>query len=142
MKITLCHSLKFVERAREIKKELTDRGVEVFTTPFIDKTPEEIEEILSDKRNYLDNMKAGFIKEHFDKVSKSDAILVINLDKKGIKNYVGGNAFAEIMFAFFLNKKIFFLNPIPSDERLSFIRDEIEAVKPIVLNGNLELIND
>jgi diphthamide synthase subunit DPH2 len=141
MKITLCHSLNFVEKAREIKKELIGRGYEVFTTPYIDKTLEEIEKIRSDKKNYLNNLKTFFIKEHFDKISKSDAILVVNLDKKGIKNYIGGNTFAEIMVAFYLNKKIFLLNPIPTDEKLSYIRDEIEAIKPIIINENLDLIN-
>jgi len=85
-------------------------------------------------------MAPDFIRIHFDKVRDSDAILVVNLERHGIKNYIGGNTFAEIMVAFYLNKKIFLLNSIPTDEKLSFIRDEIETVKPIILNGNLDII--
>ena len=64
----------------------------------------------------------------------SDAILVLNYDKKGIKNYIGGNTLMEIGFAHILNKKIFLLNPIPD---IDFYKSEIEATKPIILNGNL-----
>jgi len=78
------------------------------------------------------------MREHFEKIRKSDAILVVNKAKRGIENYIGGNTFAEIMVAFFLNKKIFLLNPIPEHERLNAFREEIEGVNPIVLNGNLD----
>ena len=57
-----------------------------------------------------------------------------------IENYIGGNTFAEIMVAFFLNKKIFLLNPIPTDERVMVFHEEIEGVSPIILNGNLDRI--
>jgi hypothetical protein len=80
------------------------------------------------------------MKEYFGKILNSDAILVINLEKNGIKNYIGGNTFAEIMFAFYYDKKIFFLNPIPRHEKFSSIIEEVEGVNPIILNGNLDLI--
>ena len=66
-----------------------------------------------------------------------DAVLVLNLDRKGIKNYIGGNTLMEIGFAYVLNEKIFLYNPIPEIE---FYKSEIEAVKPIVINGDLSLI--
>ena len=43
----------------------------------------------------------------------------------------------EIGFAHVLNQKIFLLNKIPD---ILFYRTEIEAVKPIILNGDLNLI--
>ena len=64
----------------------------------------------------------------------------MNLDKGGIRNYVGGATFSEIMLAFYHGKKIFLLNPVPTDERLSFIAGEMESCRPVVLNGNLDLI--
>ena len=39
----------------------------------------------------------------------ADAVLVLNYDKKGIKNYIGGNTLMEIGFAHVLNQKIFLL---------------------------------
>ena len=74
---------------------------------------------------------------HFKEIKKSDAILVLNYDKKGIKNYVGGNVLIEMAFAYILDKKIFMLNPVPE---MSYA-DEIFAMKPVVLNGNLKKIN-
>ena len=41
----------------------------------------------------------------------------------------------EIGFAHVLNKRIFLLNPIP---KIRYYESEIKAVKPIILNGNIE----
>jgi len=71
------------------------------------------------------------------KAKESDAIIVINVDKNGIKNYIGGNTFLEMGFAYVLDKKLFLLNDIP---KVNY-KDEIVALKPIILNGNIELIN-
>jgi hypothetical protein len=72
-----------------------------------------------------------------DKIEKSDAILVANYTKKEIENYIGANTFLEIGFAHHIGKKIYFLNPIPDQP---YIREELEAVEPVVLNGNLDKI--
>jgi hypothetical protein len=140
MKIALCGSLNFGEEAfNEIKRKLVSMNHEVLMPASIEKFGPKINEIKNNKELYL-KIAPSFIRKHFNKVADSDAILVINLERHGIKNYIGGNTFAEIMVAFYLNKKIFLLNPIPDDEKLSFILDEIKAVKPVVLNGNLNLI--
>ncbi len=62
--------------------------------------------------------------------------LAVNIDKKGIKNYIGGNTFLEMGFAHVLDKKIFLLNEIPD---ISY-KDEIKAMQPIILNGDLSKI--
>lgn len=77
-----------------------------------------------------------YIRYHYNEIAKSDAILVLNFDKNGIKNYIGGNTLMELGFAHVLNKKIFPLNPIP---KMPY-SDEIEAVRPIVLDGDLAKI--
>ena len=43
----------------------------------------------------------------------------------------------EIGFAHVLNQKIFMLNPIPE---MPYCQTEIEAVKPIILNGDFSKI--
>lgn len=68
----------------------------------------------------------------------ADAILVANFDKNGIKNYIGGNTLMEIGFAHVLNQKIFLLNPIPE---IKYYKSEIEAVKPVIINGDLGKIS-
>ncbi len=68
----------------------------------------------------------------------SHAVLVMNLDKHGVRNYIGGNTLMEIGFAHVLNQKIFLYNPIPE---IPYYKSEIEAVRPIVINGDYSLIS-
>ena len=77
-----------------------------------------------------------YIRYHYDEIAGSDAILILNFDKNGIENYIGGNSLMEIGFAYILRKKIYLLNPIP---KMSYT-DEIEAMDPIVLDGDLSKI--
>jgi len=140
MKITLCGSTAFFEEIKKIKQQLTRMGHEVYLTPWANLTFEEVMKRRSDRNKYFNDYKPTLIRAHFDKILKSDAILVVNLEKNKIKNYIGGNTFAEIMFAYYYKKKIFFLNPIPRHDMFSYIMDELETVKPIVIYGNLDLI--
>ena len=60
-------------------------------------------------------------KKHFDKIRDADAILILNYDKDGKINYIGGNTFAEIAYAIALNYchgkkiKIYTVKPLPKD---------------------------
>lgn len=140
MIITLCGSAYFNRKIKEIKDELGDKGHKAFSLAWTDVSIEEIEARKNDREKFLNELKPRLFMRHFDKILKSDAILVVNLDKNGVKNYIGGNTFAEIMFAYYYKKKIFFLNPIPRDEMFSYIMDELEVVNPTIINGNLDLI--
>lgn len=75
--------------------------------------------------------------EHMKKIEKSDAILVVNITKNDIENYIGANTFAEMVFSDYKKKKIFVLNPLPKQ---AFIKDEIESMETVVINGNLSQI--
>lgn len=77
------------------------------------------------------------ISEHFNKIEKSDAILVVNITKGDIKNYIGANTFLEIGFAHHGGKKIFLLNAVPDQP---YIIDEILTIDPVCLNGDLTKI--
>jgi len=144
MKITLCGSLNFIEDMIRIKDQLDKKGHEAILPPSLGKfglkNANDAEKLKSDRKKYINEIKPDYTKEHLKNVVNSDAILVVNKKKHGIENYIGGATFAEIMLAFYYNKKIFFLNPISKDEKFSFISDELESVKPIILNGNLDLI--
>ncbi|MDD4412647.1 MAG: hypothetical protein PHR00_03300 [Patescibacteria group bacterium] len=98
--------------------------------------PELMEKIESGEHVTL-KKEGGYIKWYYNAIQNSDAILVLNFDKNGIKNYVGGNTLMEIGFAHVNNKKIFLINPIP--EELSYA-DEIKAMADIVLDGDLQKI--
>ncbi|PIS41507.1 MAG: hypothetical protein COT25_02780 [Candidatus Kerfeldbacteria bacterium CG08_land_8_20_14_0_20_42_7] len=58
---------------------------------------------------------------------------MLNYSKKGVNDYIGGNALMEMGFAYVNNKKIFLLNDIPGMQ----YTDEIRAMHPIVLHGDL-----
>lgn len=77
--------------------------------------------------------KVDYIKRYFNLIKESDAILVLNFDKNGIKNYIGGNALIELGFAYVLDKPIFLYNDVPVMQ----YTDEILDVNPIVIKGNL-----
>lgn len=78
------------------------------------------------------------MKQHYEHILISDAILIVNGEKNGVPNYIGGNVLIEMGQAYVNDKKIFLLNGLP--EGMSYI-DEIKAMQPICLNGDLSSIN-
>src|SRR3990167_9037234 len=136
MRIGIIGSMQFTDKMLEVRDKLQKLGHDAFLTnlhkAMVGKTDEEIEEI---KLYQKHNMDA--IREFWRAMQGADAVLVLNLDKNGIKNYIGANTLMEIGFAHVLNQKVFVLNPLPDQ---SYCRPELEAVKPIVINGNLSLI--
>lgn len=136
MRIGIIGSMQYTEKMIEIKNELIELGHDAFLTdlhtPFIGKTAGEIEEIKIYQKNNLDA-----IREFWNAMQGADAVLVLNLDKHGIANYIGGNTLMEIGFAHVLNQMIYLYNPIPE---IPYYKSEIEAVKPEIINGDLSLI--
>jgi len=138
MIISICGSMQFHEEMSRIQKELETSG----HTALVPKSIELMETIgyihpTIDEAKVAAKIQHDFIKEHFRKIEKSDAILVLNFDKKGIKNYIGGNTFLEIGLAYWLGKKIYLLNPVPEMDYVT----EIRAMQPTILNGNLSRIS-
>ena len=80
--------------------------------------------------------KAMMLRKDKENIEPNDAILVLNFEKNGQPNYIGGATFLEIFRSWEMGKKIFLLNPIPDN----LLKDEIIGFDPVVLNGNLELI--
>jgi predicted RNA-binding protein with PUA domain len=121
--------MSFAKEMLEAKKKLEEQNHEVVIPANADKYANGT----IDVENKWEKIELDVIRAYFEEIKKADAILVINKDKNGIKNYVGGNSLIEIAFAHVLNKKIFLLNPIP---QMNY-SDEIEAMKPTVLDGDL-----
>lgn len=136
MKIGIIGSMQYTEKMIEARDELIKRGHNAFVTnladPFIGKTDEEKETIKIHQKNNLDA-----IREFWRLMQGADAVLVMNFDKHGVKNYIGGNTLMEIGFAHVLDQKIFLYNPIPE---IPYYKSEIEAVKPVIINGDLSKI--
>jgi len=134
--------MSFAQEMIDLKKQLEAKRFEVATP---EKVEDYIDKDLQDKisggtlegaQRKIDN---DFIRKHYREIEKADAILVINKDKNGIKNYIGGNSFLEIGFAYVLNKKIYLLNNIPEEQKIFY--QEVVAMQPIVLNGDINKIN-
>lgn len=128
--------MQYTERMLELRDELRNLGHEAYITtlsqPFVGKTDEEKEVIKLHQKNNMDA-----IREFWNLMQGGDAILVANYDKNGIENYIGGNTLMEIGFAHVLNQKVYLLNPVPE---IKFYKTEIEAVRPVILHGDLTLI--
>lgn len=136
MKIGIISSMHHSEKMLEAKGKLEEFGHEVFVSSFVyeflGKSDEERDVLKLDQKNNRDA-----IREFWNKMQGADAVLVLNLTRHGIPNYIGGNTLMEIGFAHVLNQKIFLFNPIPE---IQFYKSEIEAMKPVIIHGDLSLI--
>lgn len=141
MKITICGSIKFADKLVEIYRLLEDLGHEPLMHEdmfkVVDGTAPEIVDFGKGAEHADVKKKYGYIKWWHNSIKNSDAILVCNFDKNGIKNYIGGNTLMEIGFAHVNDKKVFLLNSVP--ENVSYV-DEIKAMADVILNGDLKKI--
>jgi methionyl-tRNA formyltransferase len=141
MKIVICGSSTFKEKMLEYSDKLAGLGHEPIMHPdylaFIKGEKSEIWQQVVNGQHGQVKKSQGYIKWYHQAITKSDAVLILNFDKKGIKNYIGGNTLMEIAFAHVNNKKIFLLNSIP--EEVSYA-DEIKAMFDLVLNDDLSQI--
>ena len=161
MKILIICSKKFYSKIEEVKQKLEkqnnkvflpncyddplteqkmwDLGKEVFMPNCYD-APDTESKMRDLGKDAHQEFKAKMYKQSENTISKMDAVLVLNFDKrkddKVFKNYIGGATFLEMYDAFRLGKKIFLYNDIPE----GILFDEIEGFNPIIINGNLELI--
>jgi len=132
MKITICGSIKFFDDMVELQEKLEKLGHEVLMpvkAPGVDYWAEDNTARVKAKKTL------ELINEHFHKIEKSDAILVVNMTKGDTKNYIGANTFLELGFAHYLGKRIYLLNPIPDQP---YIIDEVLTIDPIILGGDVK----
>lgn len=134
MIIAICGSMTFHKEAIEIKKKLDEMG-HTALLPHVEYG--DFHEVRNKDEKKWNELKPQFIRDHFEKIKKAEAVLVLNYEKNGIENYIGGNTAFELAIAFDLNKKMFLLNPIPKGLPYT---EELEAIKPIVIDGDLRKI--
>lgn len=77
------------------------------------------------------------LRANFETAKRADAMLIVNVEKNNIQNYIGGNSFLEMWFAHVLHKPIFLLNDIPE----IMYKDEILAMQPTIIYGDLNRIS-
>ena len=130
MKICICCSLSFTEDVLKLANELKAAGYEVsLPNGVINKLYEK-----SDFDPIKAKIETNAVKNHIEKIKQSDAILICNYTKNDVKNYIGANTFLEIAFAYYYDKTIFALNPLPDQP---YIHDEIQSFDIKVLDGDL-----
>ena len=132
MIITICGSMQFHREMARAQVELQAKGFTVLVPTELgnEKTNESF--MSNDVDKISTKIEYDFIREHFKKIEKSDAVLILNYDKNGIAGYVGGNTFLEMGYAFGLGKKIYLLYPVPEMD----YKVEMHSMKPVVLDGD------
>ena len=135
MKVFIVSSKHFYGEVGEIKEALESLGHSV-TLPnsYDDPSTEQKSRELGPEHHR--KWKAEMFRLQNSKVESNDAILVLNLKKGDVDNYIGGSVLLEMFKAWELGKKIYLYNPIPDN----MLKDEIEGLDPIIINHDLSLI--
>jgi hypothetical protein len=138
MIITICSSANFYKHVVEIEAELEKLGHQVLI-PHSARLMKQTGNFNTAHRTWLQNpkdyhKKTDLIRRHFTEIEKGDVILVVNDEKHGKPNYIGGNVLIEMAIAFYLGKKIYIYNDLPKDTPYD---EEIIGMEPTVLKGNL-----
>jgi hypothetical protein len=138
--ITICSSVNFYRQVLDVAEQLETMGYGV----IVPKTALEMKKTgdfdadhhrtwLADPDDY--DKKAELMRAHFVEIEKGDVILIVNNEKRGVQNYIGGNVLMEMALAFYLKKPIFLLNDIPED---SAFLEEIIGMGSVPLHGKVE----
>ncbi len=138
-KIFLCASMNFYQELVKVETDLIANGY-VVDIPVSAKTMKAKNDFVVEhfKGATTSAQKGLYIKENFDNIASSDAILVINNEKNGIQGYVGPNVLMEIGLAYHLGIKIFVWNQYPTDAPY---KDELLALNVQVINQDLSQIH-
>ncbi|PIP74533.1 MAG: hypothetical protein COY68_01805 [Candidatus Levybacteria bacterium CG_4_10_14_0_8_um_filter_35_23] len=140
--ITICASASHYKSVLEIEKELKKLGFKT-KIPQTAKTMQRSKNFnvddyktwYKDKKDY--GKKTKLILGHFKKILDSDAILVVNMNKNGVKGYIGGNTLMEMTIAFHYKKPIYIYCDISEDLQ---IKEEVYGLKSKFIKGDLSKI--
>lgn len=135
MRIFIICSKAFYKDTEPIKKTLEEMGHTIeLPNSYYEKDAEQKSWDLGEKEHA--EFKARMFRMSKERIATMDAVLTLNFDKNGKKNYIGGATFLELYEAFMANKKIYLYNNIPE----GMLFDEISGFSPIIINGNLNLV--
>jgi hypothetical protein len=136
MKIVVCGSMKLSKRMIEVGNQLSSLG-HFFTLPrFVDEYSRLGSQDKMHSEASQNKINHDLIRGYYQEIMHGDAVLVVNEHLNYLEGYIGGNSFLEMGFAHVLDKRIYLMRQIPY---VSY-RDEILAMNPIVINGDLTKI--
>jgi len=141
--ITICASVAFYQQVIEVQATLEAQGHTVLIPATAEKMKQSGDFDVSHYKTWFKDTedyshKTTVMRGHFGEIEKGDVILVLNYEKHGTPNYIGGNVLIEMGIAFFLKKPIFILNEVPAES--SFL-EEIIGMNPTILHGDLSQLN-
>ncbi len=132
MKITICGSMYHIDAMVRAEATLSQLGYEIATP---NRSENHDHTTRADKERVA--RKGFLIKDHFDKITSSEAVLIFNEEKNGVPGYIGGNTLMEMAFAYAQGIEIFMWRSAPD---LSY-KDEVMAMEPIILDGDITAID-
>lgn len=142
MIITLCASASHYQEIFDVQKELEQKGHVVLVPVAAEHMRERGNFDVEKYKTWFTNpqdyaKKQELMRLHFAEILKGDATLVVNMEKRGLRGYIGGNVLMEMAIAFHAGKPIYLLNDI--DDALP-VKEEVLGMQPIILHGDLFLI--
>src|SRR3989344_3998837 len=114
MKIFVCLSRDSYSKAGPIIEALQKIGHEITVPNNYEDPGRENRTKTNDPVGYPE-WKRSMLQTQAEKVAKNEAVLVLNFEKNGQPNYIGGATFLEVFKAWELGKKIYLFNPIPDN---------------------------
>ena len=104
--ITICSSAHFYRQVVDTEEQHIDMGYSVII-PSNAKLMKESGDFdvthyqtwFQDANDY--HKKTKLMSDHFDEIARGDVTLILNYEKRGIANYIGGNVLMEMAVAFY-----------------------------------------
>ncbi|NTF18079.1 hypothetical protein G6L37_06650 [Agrobacterium rubi] len=132
--IAICGSMAFIDHMEEIATYLKDNGY-VTLTPQREEDGRDWSEL---SREEAIALKRGYVDLHLHKIRDCDAVLIVNIEKRGTPGYVGPNTLMEAAFAHALDVPVVFLND-PFDQAAGL---ECASVSHACLDGDISTIKE
>lgn len=129
--VVICGSMKHMELMKRISDFLRSAGLDV-VAPAPDEPADWTIESLRQLKRVASRRHMDHIRDR-----RTAAVLVVNVDRPGTKDYVGPNAFAEIGVAFSDDRLVFLLQGMPAS-----YADELWAWGVNCLNGDVRPLLD
>ncbi|MEI7653299.1 MAG: DUF84 family protein [bacterium] len=135
--ITICGSMMFATEMLSTKEQLIKSGLRVQIPEIKDPEDAALEsgnaDIAIDRKIHRE-----YIRAHYMLISQSEAIIVLNHEKKGTRGYIGGHTLMELGFAHTMHRRIFLWeSPDPNSPYYA----EILATQPLVIHRDLSKIS-
>lgn len=132
MNIFICCSKAFYDQIAPIAKKLQAQGHEIELPNSFDDPAAEQQAKNSGHKEHAVFKKAMF-ERSLSIIASCDAVLVLNFEKHGQANYIGGATFLEVYDAFRLGKSVYFYNSLPD----GILHDELTSMVTEVIDGDL-----